>query len=64
LNDRLKVGGNRFGANSVFDAPAMNPAIQKMSIQGASMFMQYKISDKFKVETRVSISNQKSPLTP
>ena len=61
LNDRLSVGGNSFGAQSVFDQPKMNPTIQDMSMKGASMFMQFKISDKFKVETRVSISNQQSP---
>ncbi len=61
VNDRITIGGNSFGAQSVFDRPKMNPAIQDMSIKGASMYMQYKISDHFKVETRVSISNHQSP---
>jgi len=57
LNDRLMVGGNSFGARSIFDAPKLNSSIHDMSIKGASMFMEYKVTDKFKVQTRVSISN-------
>jgi hypothetical protein len=64
LNERFSVGGNSFGARTIFDAPVMNPGIQNMNVRGASMFMQYKISDKFKVETRFSISNHKSPFEP
>jgi hypothetical protein len=64
LSDRLKIGGNSFGATTVFDTPVLNPGIQKMSIQGANLFMQYKVTDKFKIETRVSISNQRLPLLP
>lgn len=60
LNDRLLIGGNSFGAQSIFDQPKLNSSIQDMSIKGASMFMQYKVSDHFKVETRVSISNGRS----
>ena len=60
LNDRFLIGGNSFGAQSVFDSPKLNSSIQNMSIKGASLFMQYKVSDHFKVETRVSISNGRS----
>ena len=58
LNDRFSIGGNSFGAQSVFDQPRLNSSMQNMSTKGASMFMQYKVSKSFKVETRVSISNQ------
>ena len=54
------MGGNSFGAQSVFDRPKMNQAIQDMSIKGASMFMQYNVTDHFKVQTRISISNRRS----
>jgi len=64
LNDKFSVGGNSFGAQSVFDNPRMNSSINDMSTKGASMFMQYKVSKNFKVETRVSISNHKSPWEP
>ena len=64
LSDKLSFGGNSFGAQSVFDHPSLNPAIQNMSTKGASMFMQYKVSKNFKVETRVSLSTHKSPWEP
>ena len=64
LNDRLSIGGNSFGAHSIFDQPTMNSSMQNMSTKGASMFMQYKVSKSFKVETRVSISNNHSPWEP
>jgi hypothetical protein len=38
--------------------------IQDMSIKGASMILQYKVSDKIKVQTRVSISTGQSPWEP
>lgn len=60
LNDRVVIGGNSFGAQSVFDQPKINSTIQDMSIKGASLFMQYKVNDHFKVQTRVSISNRRS----
>ncbi len=60
LSSRLMIGGNSFGAQSVFDHPKLNSTIQEMSIKGASMFMQYKVNDHFKVQTRVSISNRPS----
>jgi hypothetical protein len=64
LNDRFSFGGSSFGAQSVFDKPKMNSSIRDMSTKGASMFMQYKFSNNFKVETRVSITNRQSPLEP
>jgi len=64
INDRLSFGGNSFGAQSIFDKPQMNPAIQNMSTKGASMYMQYKVSKNFKIETRVSVTNHQSQWGP
>jgi len=64
LSDKFSIGGNSFGAQSVFDAPRVNSSINEMSTKGASMFMQYKVSKNFKVETRVSVSSHKSPWEP
>jgi hypothetical protein len=64
LSDKFSVGGNSFGAQSVFDRPKINSSINDMSTKGASMFMQYKVSKNFKVETRVSVSSHKSPWEP
>jgi len=61
LNDQFILGGNSFGAMSVFDQPQINPSMQNMNTRGASMFLQYKVSKNFKIETRVNISNQQSP---
>ncbi len=64
LNDHLSLGGNSFGARSVFEQPRLNSTIQDMSIKGASMFLQYKFSNNFKVQTRFTISNHQSPWEP
>jgi len=64
LSDKFSVGGNSFGAQSVFDKPRINSSINDMSTKGASMFMQYKVSKNFKIETRVSVSGHKSPWEP
>lgn len=64
INNHLSFGGNSFGAQSIFETPKINPSIQDMNVKGASMFMQYKFSNNFKVETRVSISNRRSPWEP
>jgi len=64
LNDRFILGGNSFGAMSVFNQPQINSTMQNMNTRGASMFMQYKVSKNFKIETRVNISNQQSPWQP
>jgi hypothetical protein len=64
LNDRFILGGNSFGAMSVFDQPRLNPTMQNMNTRGASMFLQYKVSKNFKIETRVNISNHQSPWEP
>lgn len=64
LNNRLSFGGNSFGAQSVFDMPNLNPSIQDMNTKGASLFMQYKVSKKFKVEGQVSITNRSNPWEP
>jgi len=61
VNDKFSFGGNSFGAQSVFDQPVLNPAIQNMNTKGASMFMQYKVSKNFKIETRVSVTSHQSP---
>jgi len=64
LNNHLSFGGNSFGTQSVFDMPNLNPSIQDMNTKGASLFMQYKVSKKFKVEGRVSITNRSNPWEP
>jgi hypothetical protein len=61
LNDKFMLGGNSFVGNSIFNPLPANPSLQDMSIRGASMFLQYKVSDKFKIGGSFSISNQNHP---
>lgn len=56
LNDKFKVGGYSFGANSVISAPLPNQNFNNYDFRGSTFFMQYKVSDKFKIETRVSVT--------
>lgn len=60
INSKFSVGGNSFIGNSVFNPIPMNNPFGNNDIKGASMFMEYKVSKKFKIETRVSISNNNS----
>ncbi|QGY42113.1 hypothetical protein GM418_00115 [Maribellus comscasis] len=61
LNDKIKLGGYSFGANSIFSAPLPNQNMNNFDMRGASMFFQYKVSDKFKIETRVSVTQGNGP---
>ncbi|MFW6245973.1 MAG: hypothetical protein ACOC13_00845 [Tangfeifania sp.] len=56
LNDKFRVGGYSFGGNSIFSAPFPNQNTGNFDFRGSTLFMEYKISDKFKIETRVSVS--------
>ena len=61
LNDKFKLGGYSFGANSIFSAPLPNQGMNNFDTRGATMFMEYKVSKKFKIETRVSVTQGKGP---
>jgi hypothetical protein len=56
LNDKFTVGGYSFGANSVFSAPLPNQGMNNFDTHGSTLFMQYKVSKNFKIETRVSVT--------
>jgi len=56
LNDKLKLGGNSFGVNSIHSAPLPHPSSNQWEMRGASMFMQYKVNKNFKIETRISVT--------
>ena len=56
LNDKFNIGGYSFGANSVFTAPFPNQGLNKFDTRGSTFFMEYKVSKKVKIETRVSVS--------
>lgn len=57
LNNRLNLRGNSFSAGSVFNSLPPNPGFKEMNINGASMFLQYKISKNIRIEGGVSITD-------
>ena len=61
LNKKLMVGGFSYGANSFFSAPYSNPQMNNFDTYGSTIFMQYKVSKKFKIETRFNFSKSPGP---
>ncbi|WP_372772487.1 hypothetical protein [Mangrovibacterium sp.] len=59
LSDKLKVGGSSFSANSVFSSQPFSFDPSKMNFQGVNLFLEYKVSDKFRIGGGVQI-NQSS----
>ena len=64
LNDKITIGGFSYGANSVFSAPLPNQRNSYYDTYGSTMFMQYKVSKNFKIETRVSVGHNQGPPPP
>ena len=60
INNRLSIGGNSFSGSSIFDPVPLNRPFNERNINGASMFLEYKVSKKFKIETRVTVTNRES----
>lgn len=64
LSDRLTIGGFSYGTNSIMSAPLPNQMGRSFDSYGSTMFMQYKVSKNFKIETRVSVGQSQGPLPP
>ena len=56
LGDKFTVGGFSFGANSIFTAPLPNQGMNYFDTYGSTLFMKYKVSKNFKIETRVTVT--------
>ncbi len=56
LSDKVFIGGNSFGINTLLTAPFSRPGAGAWEWRGASMFMEYKVSRNFRIETRVSVT--------
>ncbi len=56
ISDRVIIGGAGFGGRSIFSAPLPGNLTNSFDTRGASMFFQYKVSPKFKIETRISVT--------
>jgi len=61
LSDKFKVGGFSYSGNSIFAAPLPSHGLNNFDTHGATMFMQYKVSKNFKIETRVSVQQGPGP---
>ncbi|MDX8339974.1 hypothetical protein SLH46_12310 [Draconibacterium sp. IB214405] len=55
LGDKFVVGGFSYGANSALSAPLPNQNSSYFDAYGSTMFFQYKVSKKFKIETSINI---------
>ncbi|MCY1720870.1 hypothetical protein OU798_10975 [Prolixibacteraceae bacterium Z1-6] len=60
LGDKLVIGGYSYGMNSIYTAPFPNQNSSYFDTYGSTMFMQYKVSKNFKIETRVSVGQNRS----
>ena len=55
LGDKFTLGGFSYGANSIYSAPHPNQGMNNFDNYGSTLFMQYKVSKNFKIETRVNV---------
>lgn len=56
VGDKFTFGGFSYGANSMLSAPLPNKGMNKFDSYGSTIFLQYKVSKNFKIETRVNVS--------
>jgi hypothetical protein len=57
FSDKFTFGGFSYGANSMMSGPPMpNMGMNKFDRYGSTLFMQYKVSKNFKIETRFNVS--------
>lgn len=56
VGDKFVIGGFSYGANSLNSAPFPNQNSSYFDTHGSTMFLQYKVSKNFKIETRVSVT--------
>lgn len=61
LGNKFVLGGYSYGINSMFSAPLPNQGMNNFDRYGSTMFLQYKVSKKFKIETRVNVSQGARP---
>ena len=55
LGSKFILGGYSYGANSIFGAPTLNNGMNNFDSYGSTLFLQYKVSKNFKIETRINV---------
>ena len=58
MGDKFTLGGFSYGANSIMNLPTLNPEMNNFDSYGSTLFLQYKVSKNFKIETRVNVSQR------
>ena len=59
FSDKFSFGGFSYGANSMMSGPPMpTSGMGKFDRYGSTLFMQYKVSKNFKIETRFNVSQR------
>jgi hypothetical protein len=56
VSDKVIIGGNNFGMNSLLNSPLNYPGSGRYNIRGASLFMEYKVTKNFRIGGSVSVS--------
>jgi len=56
VGDKFTFGGFSYGTNSMMSAPLPNQGINKFDSYGSTIFLQYKVSKNFKIETRFNVN--------
>jgi len=64
IGNKLVLGGFSYGANSFMSAPLPNQNGHSFDTYGSTMFLQYKVSKNFKIETRISVQQRQGPIPP
>ncbi len=64
LNNKFVIGGFQYGANFPMSTPLPNAPGTQFDSYGSTMFMQYKVSKNFKIETRVTVGQNQGPPPP
>lgn len=59
VSDKFVFGGYSYGTNSILSAPHPNRGMNNnFDSYGSTLFMQYKVSKKFKIETRINVQQR------
>ncbi len=55
LGDKFTLGGFSYRSNSIHSTPLPNQGMNNFDAYGSTLFMEYKVSKNFRIETRVNV---------
>lgn len=56
IGEKISLGGFSYGGNSIFTAPFPNQGPDNFDFRGSTLFMEYKVSENFKIGTSISVT--------